>query len=169
MLGKAATQIGGGLASLGAGSQVKLDASGFEDLAKMADRPLEELKGRMAFDKAKSQLKDEQAKKDPNSEISKLYTQLATQAGLLKNGQTATAHALENTGVNLGTLLSAIEAGKARKDAAALSRETRASDMLERQRMRSEEETLKRQDKRKLITEEVEDRSRNLNNSIVTG
>lgn len=165
LLGKAATQIGGGIASLGAGSQVKLDASGFEDLAKLADRPLSQLQEKQKYDKLKAESMDQKAMNDPNSEISRIYHDVAIKAGLIKPGSpVAPAKVYEKFG--LGNLLSTIEAGKARKDAAALSRETRAADMLERQRMRSEEEALKRQDKRKLITEEVEDRSRNLNDSI---
>jgi hypothetical protein len=123
MLGKAATQIGGGIASLGAGSQVKIDGSGFDDLLKMADRPIEQLKGKQSYDKAKAELGDEKAMRDPNSEISKLVSDLAQKTGLIKPGQQVSAMSLKNAGVNLGTLLATIEAGKARKEAAALARD----------------------------------------------
>lgn len=165
ILGKAASQIGSGIATVGAGREVKADTEGFDQLLKMADRPVSQLQEKLKHDKLKSESMDEQAMRDPNSEISRIYHDVAIKAGLIKPGSpVAPAKVYEKFG--LGNLLSTIEAGKARKDAAALSRETRAADMLERQRMRSEEEALKRQDKRKLITEEVEDRSRNLNDSI---
>jgi hypothetical protein len=138
MLGKAATQIGGGIASLGAGSQVKIDGSGFDDLLKMADRPLTQLQEKQKYDKAKSELDDEKAMRDPNSEISKLVSELAVKTGLIKPGQQVSAMSLKNAGVNLGTLLATIEAGKARKEAAALARDekikAKESMLNERQR-----------------------------------
>lgn len=138
LLGKSATQIGGGLASLGAGSQVKIDGSGFDDLLKMSDRPLEQLKGKQSYDRAKAEMGDETAMRDPNSEISRLVSDLAQKTGLIKPGQSVSAMSLKNAGVNLGTLLSTIEAGKARKEAAALAREQKIKEkesmLTERQR-----------------------------------
>lgn len=166
LLGKAATQIGGGIASLGAGSQVKIDGSGFDDLAKVADRPLSQLKEKQSYDKMKAELNDEKAMRDPNSEISKMVTSFAQKAGLLKPGQTASAMSLKNSGVNLGTLLSTIEAGNARRDAAALARENRQADTQAKIDAKKAEDEAKRMDKRKLITEEVEDRYRNMNDSL---
>lgn len=132
LLGKASTQIGGGIASLGAGSQVSGDASGFEDLLKMSDRPLSQLKEKQNYTKAKAELNDENAMRDPNSEISRMVTGIAQKVGILKAGQTASAMDLKNAGVNLGTLLSTIEAGKARTEAAALAREARIAGKEEK-------------------------------------
>ena len=138
LLGKAATQIGGGIASLGAGSQVKIDGSGFDDLLKMADKPITRLQERQKHDKAKAELDDEKAMRDPNSEISKLVSDLAVKTGLIKPGQQVSAMSLKNAGVNLGTLLATMEAGKARKEAAALAKEQKIKEkesmLNERQR-----------------------------------
>lgn len=166
LLGKAATQIGGGFASLGAGSQVKVNGSGFDDLLKLADRPLTQLQESQKYKKAKDELNDEAKMRDPNSEISKLVSGLAIKTGLIKPGQTVSANNLKNAGVNLGTLLSTIEAGKARKEAAALARETRVREREDKQAAKAEEKRIEREDKRKLITEEVEDRYQNLNDSV---
>jgi hypothetical protein len=61
--------------------------------------------------------------RDPNSEVSKLTAELAAKAGLIKPGQVMSAQALKNSGVNIGNLLSTIEAGKERSTRAALQRE----------------------------------------------
>lgn len=80
-------------------------------------------KSQQAYNKAKSELGDEKAMRDPNSEISKLVSDLAIKTGLIKPGQQVSAMSLKNAGVNLGTLLATIEAGKARKEAAAMAKE----------------------------------------------
>jgi len=166
LLGKAATQIGGGIASLGAGSQVKIDGSGFDDLLKMSDRPLEQLKGKQQHEKLKADLDDEKAMRDPNSEISKMVTGIAQKVGILKPGQSASAMALKNAGVNLGTLLATIEAGNARRDAAALSRDLRSDEKATAREFKAEEDRKKREDKRKLVTEEIEARKRTIGDNI---
>jgi hypothetical protein len=166
ILGKAATQIGGGIASLGAGSQVKLDDSGFDNLMKIADRPISQLQEKQKYNSAKAELDDENKMRDPNSEISKMVTGIAQKVGILKPGQSASAMALKNAGVNLGTLLSTIEAGNARRDAAALAREASDSSRRERMDMRAEEDAKKRLDKRKLVTEEIEARKRTIGDNI---
>lgn len=127
MLGKAASQIGGGIASLGAGSQVKIDDSGFDQLLKMSDRPLSHLTEKQKYTKAKSELDDEAAMRNPKSEISKLVSDIAIKTGLIKPGQQVSAMSLKNAGVNLGTLLSTIEAAKGRKEAAQLALQERRS------------------------------------------
>jgi hypothetical protein len=132
MLGKSATQIGGGIASLGAGSQVKIDSSGFDDLAKIADRPLTELQEKQKFDRAKAELDDDKAMRDPNSEISKLVSGLAVKTGLVKPGQQVSAMSLKNSGVNLGNLLATMEAAKARKEAAALAKDAKLAQKEEK-------------------------------------
>jgi hypothetical protein len=166
MLGKAATQIGGGIASLGAGSQVKIDSSGFDDLAKIADRPVTALREKQKFGQAKAELDDDKAMRDPNSQISKMVTGIAQKVGILKPGQSASAMDLKNAGVNLGTLLSTIEAGNARRDAAALAREASSASRMERMEMKAQEGAEKRLDKRKLVTEEIEARKRTINDNI---
>lgn len=74
--------------------------------------------------------------------------------------------ALKNAGVNLGTLLATIEAGNARRDAAALAREARITDRMDRSQSKREEEDKKRLDKRKLVTEEIEARKRTIEDNI---
>lgn len=137
-LGKAASQIGAGIATVGAGAEVKADTSGFDDLAKAADRPLTQLQAKQKHERAKAELGDEKAMRDPKSEISKLVSELATKTGLIKPGQEISAMTLKNSGVNLGTLLSTIEAAKGRKEAAMLAKEAKdqakLDQMSERQR-----------------------------------
>ncbi len=165
-LGKAANMIGSGIATVGAGRKIDVDSSGFDDLLKNADKPLQRLKEKKAHEKTTADMLDEKQMRDPNSDVSKTVTDIARKVGILKPGQTASAMDLKNAGINLSTLLATIEAGNARRDAAALAREGRVAEREERSRTKKEEEDKKRLDKRKLITEEVEDRSRNLNDSI---
>lgn len=172
-LARSAQQVGGGIASLGAGSQVKNDYSGIDSLIASAGQPTKDVQARhgarkeqQAFDKAQDDLKDEAKMRDPSSEVSKLTTELAAKAGLIKPGTKMSAMALKNSGVNLGTLLSTIEAGKSRAEAARLARETRSEDTKLKLDAKSNEEALKREDKRKLTTEEIEDRRRNIMDNI---
>lgn len=165
-LGKAANMIGSGIATVGAGRKIDVDSSGFDDLLKMADKPIARLKEKKAHEKLTADMLDEKSMRDPDSEVSRTVSELAIKTGLIKPGQKVSAMTLKNAGVNLGTLLSTIEAGNARRDAAALARESRASEREERANLKREEEDKKRLDKRKLITEEVEDRSRNITDSI---
>jgi hypothetical protein len=95
-----------------------------------AGQPVEDVKAKFgaykeqsSFDKARSEMNDEKKMRDPNSEVSRLTTELAVKAGLIKPGQMMSAMALKSSGVNLGNLLSTIEAGKARAEASALQRE----------------------------------------------
>lgn len=131
-LGKAASQIGGGIAQIGINKDISPDTSGFDNLAKLADRPVSQLKERQAYEKATAELGDEKAMRDPKSEISKLVSDLAAKTGLIKPGQSISAMSLKNAGVNLGTLLATIEAGKARKEAAQLQREASAKQKEEK-------------------------------------
>lgn len=172
---RAGNQAGASIASLGAGSQVKPDYSGVDALTASAGQPVKDVKERFgakkesqAYQKAKDELNDEAKLRDPNSEVSRLTSELAAKAGLVKPGTQMSAMALKSSGVNLGTLLSTIEAGKARKEAASMAREARTADTNERIQAKAKEEDLKRTDKRKLITEEVEDRYRNINDSLDT-
>lgn len=75
---RAANQAGAGIASLGAGSQVKPDYSGVEALAATAGQPVKDVTARFgarkeqqAFDKAQDEINDEKKLSDPNSDISK--------------------------------------------------------------------------------------------------
>jgi hypothetical protein len=127
---RAGNQAGAAIASLGAGSQVKADYSGVDALEKTAGKPVSNIKGLMEtksseqkLKAAQEDLKDDAKMRDPNSEVSKLTAELAAKAGLIKPGQVMSAQALKNSGVNIGNLLSTIEAGKARKESAALQRE----------------------------------------------
>lgn len=131
---RAGNQAGAGIASLGAGQNVKADYSGVDALGASAGQPLKDVKERFgakkdsqAYKKAQDELGDEAKMRDPNSEVSKLTTELAAKAGLIKPGQAMSAMALKNSGVNLGNLLSTIEAGKARKESADLQREAMSS------------------------------------------
>lgn len=123
-------------------------------------------KEQQSFDKARDELNDEDKLRDLDSEVSKLTSQLAVKAGLIKPGTKMSAMALKSSGVNLGNLLATIESANARRDSALLSRESRLSERQGRIDARKDEEDLKRLDKRKLITEEVEDRRRNLQNNL---
>jgi hypothetical protein len=138
-----------------------------------ADKPVEDVKSQIAtfkeqqsFDKLKKDLDDETKMRDPNSEISKLVSDLAIKTKLIKPGQSVSAMSLKNAGVNLGTLLATIEAGEARKAAAQLAREGRISEREDRTAAKREEEKLKREDKRKLVTEEIEERKRTIKDNI---
>lgn len=125
MLGKSASQIGSGIATIGAGQKIDVDSSGFDTLLKTAGSGISRVKEKQGFEKAKAELGDEKAMRDPKSEISRLVSDLAQKTGLIKPGQEVSAMSLKNSGVNLGTLLSTIEAGKARAEAARIARETK--------------------------------------------
>ena len=56
------------------------------------------------YDKAKAELDDETKMRDPNSDISKMVTDLAQKTGILKPGQSASAMSLKK--VERGRLLS---------------------------------------------------------------
>lgn len=165
-LGKAASMVGGGIATLGSGQDIKVDGSAFDDLLKRADVPLTRLKEKQAHKKAKDELNDEDAMRDPNSEVSKTVSALAIKTGLIKPGQKVSAMTLKNAGVNLGTLLSTIEAGNARRDAAALAKDLRSSEKESAREFKAEEDRKKREDKRKLVTEEIEARKRTIGDNI---
>lgn len=116
--------------------------------------------------KAKAEINDDKAMRDPNSDISKMTVGLATQLGIIKPGQRSSAMDLKNSGINLGTLMATIEAAKGRKEAASLARETRASDTQSKLSSKKEEEALKREDKRRMTTEEIESRKRTIEDNI---
>jgi hypothetical protein len=113
---------------LGSGlARIKADHSGSEIVRKRAgeriteaEKVAESITKQSNYDKAQAELGDEKAMRDSKSEISKLVSDLAIKTGLIKPGQSISA--MKNAGVNLGTLLSTIEAGKARKEAAELAR-----------------------------------------------
>jgi hypothetical protein len=169
---RAGNQAGAAIAG-GSGAQIKADYSGVEALEKGVSSPVSRIKTLMdteaktlATNKAKSELGDDAAMRDPNSEISKMVTGIAQKVGILKPGQNSSAMDLKNAGVNLGTLLATIEAGNARRDAAALARETSSNSKQAEREFKAEQERIKREDKRKLLTEEVEDRRRNIMDNI---
>lgn len=170
---RAGVQAGTGLSTLGSGQQIKADYSGVDALAESAGQPVKDVTARFGarekqqtFNKAKDELNDEAKMRDPNSEVSKLTTELAAKAGLIKPGTQMSAMALKNSGVNLGNLLSTIEAGKARKEAAQLQREAMSSSKAT---AREDKQTAAQKlldDKRKLVLEEVEDRKQNIKDNI---
>lgn len=84
IFGKAASGIGSSIASLGAGSQVKADTEIFDELLKSSDRPVSQVKERQNYAKAKAELDDEKAMRDPGSEISKMVTSIAQKVGILQ-------------------------------------------------------------------------------------
>jgi hypothetical protein len=140
---RAGNQAGSAIASLGAGSQVKADYSGVDALEKTAGKPVSDIKGLMEtksseqkLKAAQEDLKDDAKMRDPNSEVSKLTAELAAKAGLIKPGQVMSAQALKNSGVNIGNLLSTIEAGKARKESAALQREAMSASKGETNKLK---------------------------------
>jgi hypothetical protein len=170
---RAGNQAGAAIAGLGAGAQVKADYSGVDALDKTADSPVTNIKGLMEtktteqkLKAAQDELKDDAKMRDPNSEVSKLTAELAVKAGLIKPGQSMSAQALKNSGVNIGNLLSTIEAGKARKEAAALQREATASAKATIQEDKKTAAQKILDDKRKLVLEEVEDRKQNIKDNI---
>ena len=127
---RSGNQAGAAIASLGAGSQVKADYSGVDALEKTAGKPVSDIKGLMETKSSEQKLKaaqeelsDDAKMRDPNSEVSKLTAELAAKAGLIKPGQVMSAQALKNSGVNIGNLLSTIEAGKNRAVAAQMAKE----------------------------------------------
>ena len=129
---RAGNQAGAAIASLGAGSQVKADYSGVDALDKTADSPVSNIKGLMETKSTEQKLKAAQAElsddaklRDPNSEVSKLTSDLAIKLGLIKPGTQMAASTLKGMGVNLGTLLTTMEAGKARAQAAETARADR--------------------------------------------
>ena len=138
-----------------------------------AEKSVENAKGKItaskdqqAFNKAKDELNDETKMRDPNSDVSKMVTQIAQKVGILKPGQSSSAMALKNAGVNLGTLLATIEAGNARRDAASLARTLKSDEKETARQFKAEEEEKKRTDKRKLVTEEIEARKRTIEDNI---
>jgi len=159
---------------LGAGlARINPNHSSSDQLRQDADKSVEQTKAKIgaakdqqAFNKAKDELSDETKMRDPNSEISKMVTSIAQKVGILKPGQSASAMSLKNAGVNLGTLLATIEAGNARRDAAALSRDLRADEKTTAREFKAEEDRKKREDKRKLTTEEIEARKRTIGDNI---
>lgn len=104
---------------------------GSSDIArKLAEKPVENTKElisahkeQQSYNKAKAELDDDAKLRDPNSEVSKLTSEIAAKAGLIQPGMVMSAMALKNSGVNLGNLLNTIEAGKARKETARLQHE----------------------------------------------
>ena len=94
---------------------------------KDAETQVGALQHQQAFDKAKDEMNDETKMRDPNSDISKMTTELAQKVGILKPGQSASAMSLKNAGVNLSQLLMTIEAGNARKEAARIAGEEKAT------------------------------------------
>lgn len=158
----------------GAGmARIKPDHGSSDIKRKEADKKVDDAKAKIAaskeqqaFNKAKDEMADETKMRDPNSEISKMVTSIAQKVGILKPGQSSSAMALKNAGVNLGTLLATIEAGNARRDAAALSRSLRADEKASTREFKAEEDRKKREDKRKLVTEEIEARKRTIEDNI---
>jgi hypothetical protein len=169
---RAGIQAGSAIAG-GSANQIKADYSGVDALEKGISAPTSNMKTMMetesktlARDKVKAELNDDVAMRNPDSEISKMVTGIAQKVGILKPGQVASAMDLKNAGVNLGTLLATIEAGNARRDAAALSRDLRADEKSSAREFKAEEEAKKREDKRKLVTEEIEARKRTIEDNI---
>lgn len=113
-------------------SRTKADYGSSEKRAGQAKQYVQDAEGRIgaeqkqqSYNKAMEELQDESKMRDPNSEISKLVSDLAQKTGLIKPGQSISAMSLKNAGVNLGTLLSTIEAAKGRKEAAGMMRDMR--------------------------------------------
>lgn len=166
---RAGNQAGAAIASLGAGSQVKADYSGVDALDKTADSPVSNIKGLMETKSTEQKLKAAQAElsddaklRDPNSEVSKLTSDLAIKLGLIKPGTQMTAATLKGMGVNLGTLLTTMEAGKTRAANAALAREARVSDIERQGAFRTNEAELKREEDRQKTMREIETRRKML-------
>jgi len=126
---RASEQLAGGLSrsSVDYGSSDLKRKQG-ERYTEDADADIGAIQKQQSFDKTKLELNDDSAMRDPNSDISRMVTQIASKVGILKPGQTASAMDLKNAGVNLGMLLATIEAGKARTEAASLAREGRNAD-----------------------------------------
>jgi hypothetical protein len=166
---RAGNQAGAAIASLGAGSQVKADYSGVDALEKTAGKPVSDIKGLMEtkgteqkLKAAQAELSDDAKLRDPNSEVSKLTSDLAIKLGLIKPGTQMTASTLKGMGVNLGTLLTTMEAGKTRAANAALAREARISDIERQGAFRANESELKREEDRQKTMREIETRRKML-------
>lgn len=71
--------------------------------------------------KARSEMNDDNKMRNPNSEISKLVSDVAAKAGLIAPGSSVSAMTLKNSGINLGNLLATMEAAKGRKETAELN------------------------------------------------
>jgi len=137
----AATQAGAAIA----GSGTKADYSSVDAQKEGIEAPTKNLSNLMAttvssnkLKQAKSELEDDAKMADPNSEVSKLTTELAVKAGLIKPGTRMSAASLKSSGVNLGNLLSTIEAGKARKESAQLQREATGAARDETNRFKAQ-------------------------------
>ena len=152
---KAAMQAGAAIAGPG----VKMDTSIADALAKSAQTPVSNVKGLMETDvsskkliQLEKEMEDESKMRDPNSQISKTMAEAAVRAGFIKPGTNASAYTLQKMGLNLTSILNAQEAAKTRKHALDLAQ----LEDKRKSKEKEEEKELARQDKRKLITEEVE-------------
>lgn len=119
-LGSASSQIGAGVAGLGANTVIKPDTSGFENLLKSSDTPVEQYKSQR-----------EQEKYDPNSPQSKgMRDLLRNQFGINVKGQASFAD-MEKLYPQFVNMYNAEEARKARKEMLQLSLAQRKDSAIE--------------------------------------
>lgn len=121
----AGNQAAAGIASLGAGSQVKVDPSGQQMLMNSADAPIKDVEASRKQEKEFLDLMDDKKKNDPNSEASKLYRETFKKLGV-KIGDNATAAELEKAAPTITTAINAQLAREAQQLRMAEIAESRA-------------------------------------------
>ncbi len=131
IFGRAGAQLGSGIASLGAGSEVKADTSLFDKMDEQSGQGVKDILTRregkdaeLKRTKMLDDMADENQMRDINSPISVALRDGAKLAGL-NVPDSVSGKMLKESGINLGTLLSAKIAADARRDAAAERAEAR--------------------------------------------
>lgn len=113
-LGKAASQAGGALAAVGSGGITQAshpDVSGFDDLARHANQPVEDVQSRQAMQGEQIKLKAEQDLFNPQSSVSQQYRTLLKKAFPKMNvPNTTSAGDIQKSGmVNLARVMASRE------------------------------------------------------------
>jgi hypothetical protein len=166
MLGKAFSQIGGGIAQAKAKTDLgKMDTSVYDQLGKTSQRPLEELKRSV-----------EMEKDDPNSDASKSLRSMA-KADLEKVGVkldlgNMSYNQLTSVFPHLSRMAERIESAKLRQQQLAESRQERAESKDEERKLKIENQVNRRFDnytKEEINRIQAADRVKSLINSIENG
>lgn len=113
-LGKAASQAGGALAAVGSGGITQAshpDVSGFDDLARHANQPIEDVQSRQSMQGEQIKLKAEQDLFNPQSSVSQQYRTLLKKAFPKMNvPDTTSAGDIQKSGmVNLARVMASRE------------------------------------------------------------
>lgn len=129
-LGKSGNQIGASIA------RTKADNSVLDTVERGANQGVADILTKRKAAAEKADLDDANALRDPNSAISKSLRDGANLFGI-KVDNTVSGKQLRDSGINLGSLLSAFENAQARRDAAALSARDRQEKLDDKKELRA--------------------------------